>query len=418
MDEQLLCLNCRRSTIKDSEAVHREPEDEPAAGMKTFRFKLYHSDHNNALMRQIDIAGLIYNHCIALQKRYYRLFGKYIKAYTMMQHLTKLKRTRRFAYMCKLGSQAVQNVAERIDRAYKLFWSNLKRKVKCSPPKFRAVRRYKSFTLKQAGWSLDEQTGRIRLGKRWYGYFQSRMIEGKVKTVTVKRDAVGDIYVYLCCDTQSDSVGVRTGKSVGFDFGLKTFLTASDGQDIISPDFFKQNAKRIRIASRALSRKQKGSNNREHARIVLARAYRRMENQRHDFHFKLARRLCEEYAYICLETLNIKGMARLWGRKIHTLAFSEFVKILSYEALKLGTQIIFVPQYYPSSQLCSVCGYKNPEVKDLKVREWECPSCGSYHERDRNAAKNILMAGASAISVDAVRPEQSGSVVDARIPRL
>ena len=165
--------------------------------MKTFCFKLYHSDHNDNLMKQINIAGLLYNHCIALHKRYYRLYGKYIIAYQLMKHLTKLKRTKRFAYIRKLGSQAVQNVVERIDRAYNLFFANLKRKVRTSPPKFKAVRKYKSFTLKQAGWKLDETTGKIRIGKKWHGYFQNRLIEGQVKTVTIKRDAVGDIYVYL-----------------------------------------------------------------------------------------------------------------------------------------------------------------------------------------------------------------------------
>ena len=214
--------------------------------MKTFCFKLYHSEHNNALMSQINIAGLIYNHCLALHKRYYRLFGKHIQVYQLMKHLTKLKRTKRFAYISKLGSQAVQNIAERIDRAYTLFFSNLKRKVRTSPPKFKAVRRYKSFTLKQAGWNLDETHGKIRIGKRWYKYFQSRNIEGKVKTLTVKRDAVGDIYVYLVCDSQLEQVRLRTGKSVGFDFGLKKFLTASDGHDITSPNFFMQNIKTIR----------------------------------------------------------------------------------------------------------------------------------------------------------------------------
>ena len=311
--------------------------------MKTYCFKLYHSDHNNALMRQINIAGLIFNHCIALHKRYYRLFGKYIKPYTLMKHLTKLKRTKRFAYMSKLGSQAVQ--VERIDHAYTLFFENLKRKKKTSPPQFKAVRRYKSFTLKQAGWGLDEPAGKIRIGKKWYRYFQSRRIEGRVKTLTVKRDAVGDIYVYLVCDTQLETVETRTGKIVGFGrvarhrhFGLKQFLTGSDGHDIKSPYFFMQNIKAIRSKCRKLSRRQKGSNNRERYRKELARAYRKIENQRKDFHFKTARKLCEEYAVICLETLNIKGMARRWGRKVHSLGFSEFVKILEYEALKLGTR--------------------------------------------------------------------------------
>ena len=391
--------------------------------MKTFCFKLYHSDHNNALMRQINIADLIYNHCIALHRRYYRLFGKYVQAFALMKHLTKLKRTKRFAFMNKLGSQAVQNIVERIDRAYSLFFSNLKRKVRTSPLKFKAIRRYKSFTLKQAGWGLDEQTGRIRLGKRWYGYFKSRNIEGKVKTLTVKRDALGDIYVYLVCDIQSEPVETRTGKSVGFGraarcrhFGLKIFLTGSDGHDIDCPYFFMLNAKNIKTKCRKLSHKQKGSHNRERCRKELARAYRRMENQRHDFHFKLARKLCEEYAIICLEDLNIKGMARRCGRKVHSLGFSEFVKILEYEALKLGTQIVLVDRWYPSSQLCHVCWYKNPEEKDPKLREWDCPSCGEHHDRDLNAAINIYMAGTSTIRGEPVRRSSECRFDDPRIP--
>ena len=106
------------------------------------------------------------------------------------------------------------------------------------------------------------------------------------------------------------------------------------------------------------------------------------------------------------------------GRKVHSLGFYNFVEILKYEAMKLGTQIIFVDRYFPSSQLCSVCGYKNPALKDLKIREWECPNCHTMHDRDKNAAKNILMAGASAIGGEPVRPEQSGRFVDTRIPRL
>ena len=186
-----------------------------------------------------------------------------------------------------------------------------------------------------------------------------------------------------------------------------------------------QNAKNIKAKSRKLSRKQKDSHNRKLAKLELARVYRKLENQRHDFHFKLAWRLCKEYACICLETLNLKGMARLWGKKIHSLGFSEFVKILEYEAQKFGTQIVFAPQFYPSSQICHVCGYKNEAVKNLKVREWECHSCKTHHDRDRNAAMNIFRVGPSlrhatrpTLSGDAVRPEQSGSVVDARIPCL
>ena len=125
----------------------------------------------------------------------------------------------------------------------------------------------------------------------------------------------------------------------------------------------------------------------------LARVHKKAANQRHDFHFKLARRLCLEYDTICIEDLNMKAMQRLWGKKISDLAFSDFVRILKYEASKFGTLIVEVGRYFASSQLCSSCGYQNSQVKDLSVRQWLCPKCGEMHDRDRNAAINILYEG-------------------------
>ena len=125
----------------------------------------------------------------------------------------------------------------------------------------------------------------------------------------------------------------------------------------------------------------------------LARLYKRSVNQRHDFHFKLARQLCLNYETICIEDLNVKAMQRLYGRKISDLAFSEFVNILKYEATKFGVEIIEVDRYFASSQICSECGFKNEVIKDLSIREWRCPKCGALHDRDRNAAINILNYG-------------------------
>ena len=278
--------------------------------MKTFCFKLYNSRRNSEIMRLIDIAGLVYNHCIALHRRYYRLYGGYIHKNDLQKHLTSLKRTKRFGFFRRLDAQAMQNVVERIDLLYARFWKSIKRKQKASPPKFRKVKKYKSITLKQSGWRLDEQSRTITIQGICCRYYKSRNIEGRVKTVTVKRDLLGDIYVYFCCETQCDVVGFRSGKSVGLDFGLKRFLTASDGHDIESPDFFDINATSIRSNSRKISRRKKGSGNFERARLDLARAYRKMYNQRHDFHFKTARKLCEDYAVICLEDLNIKAMTK------------------------------------------------------------------------------------------------------------
>jgi len=182
-------------------------------------------------------------------------------------------------------------------------------------------------------------------------------------------------------------------KRVGFDFGLKNFLTSSDGKIISSPLFFAKNSKLIAKACKNLSRKKKFSNNRRKAKISLARVYKKTFNQRKDFHFKLARKLCLEYEKIFIEDLNLKAMQKLWGKKIYDLGFGEFVRILKYQAEKFDVEVIEVDRFFASSQICNQCGEKNSEVKNLKIREWICPKCGVKHDRDINAAKNILKFG-------------------------
>ena len=361
--------------------------------MRTYRFKLYNSKRNRKLHKQINAAGLVYNHCIALHKRYYKLFGKSLNMYQLQKHLTKLKKIFKFAYLKEIGSQAVQDITQRIDRAYKLFFRNLKHKIRTAPPSFKKVRKYKSFTLKQAGWKLNEADNSIVIGKQRYRYVKSREINGKVKILTVKRDALGDIYLYFVCETSDPEVLARTGKSVGFDFGLKMFLNASDGNDIASPLFFRQNANAIKSASRNLSRKVKGSNNRKRAKLALARLHKRVANQRDNFHWQAAHRLVAEYALICLEDLNLKAMQKRFGRKISDLGFADFVNKLKYMAYRTGASVVEIDRFYPSSQLCSDCGYQNSETKNLKIREWTCPKCGSTHHRDRNASINIEREG-------------------------
>lgn len=361
--------------------------------MRTYRFKLYSSKRNRKLHRQINAAGLVYNHCIALHKRYYKLFGKLLNIYQLQKHLTKLKGISRFAYIKEIGSQAVQDVTQRIDRAYKLFFRNLKSKIRTAPPSLKKIKKYKSFTLKQAGWKLDEDGNSIKIGKQRYRYAQSRKIDGKIKTLTVKRDALGDIYLYFVCETSENKVLARTGKSVGFDFGLKIFLNASDGRDIASPLFFKQNANAIKMANRNLSRKAKGSNNRKKAKIALARLHKKVANQRDNFHWQTANKLVGEYALICIEDLNLKAMQKRFGRKISDLGFSDFVNKLKYKAHRAGASVIEIDRFFPSSQLCSECGYRNTETQILKIRKWTCPKCGNIHNRDRNASINIEREG-------------------------
>ncbi|MCQ2373513.1 MAG: transposase [Phascolarctobacterium sp.] len=357
--------------------------------IRTYCFKLYNSKKNKKLHRQINAAGLIYNHCIALHKRYHRLFKKQLNANRLKVHLAKIKKLERFSYIREIGSQAVQDIAERIDRAYKLFFENLKRKVRTAPPSFKKITKYKSLTLKQAGYKFLDGN-RLRIKDTIFKYFKSREFEGKIKTLTIKRDALADIYIYVVCQIEENEVLARTGEMVGFDFGLKKFLTASNGKDIEAPLFFKENANAIRQANRNLTRKKNGSNNRKKAKLVLARLHKKVTNQRSNFHWQLANILVGQYADICIEDLNLKGIQKLYGRKITDLGFSEFVKILEYKASHTGARVLKVDRFYASSQTCSCCGAINFATKDLRVRTWTCPECGSHHDRDRNAAINIV----------------------------
>ena len=226
---------------------------------------------------------------------------------------------------------------------------------------------------------------------------------GSPKRCTIKRDTVGDVYITILTDyDEPDLNRVMTGKIAGFDFGLKRYLTGHNGHDIESPQFFKRSINVIKRANRNHSRKKKQSNNRERARLDLARQHRKIERQREDFHWKLAHQLTDEYDEIRLEDLNLKGMKALWGRKVSDLGFADFVKKLVYIAKKKGVKIICIDKWYPSSKTCSVCGVVN-ETLNLRDRNWQCSDCGTRHDRDRNAAINIYRVGASTLEGEDVR---------------
>ena len=376
--------------------------------IKTYCFKLYNSNRNKHLHGLINLSAQIYNHCIALHKRYYRLYGVHLNKGKLQAHITKLKKLEKYKHWNNLGSQAIQEITDRIENAYTLFFRNLKRKVRCSPPSFKKRVKYKSFTLKQAGYKLLDDNSVI-IGKRKYKFFKSREVEGKIKTVIIKRDSLGDIYIYFVCDISDTGKPIitRTGKSVGFDFGLTTYLKASDGNDIESPLFFKDSQAVIKKLNRTLSRKQKGSNSRKKAKRALTKQHIKIANRRKDFQFKLVNSLCQEYDLICVEDLNIKAMQRLWGRKISDLSHSSFVNLLKQQAHKYDVTISEIPRFFPSSKTCSACGCVVDELP-LKIRSWTCAACNTAHDRDFNAAVNILRVGTSALGGVLVNPASVG----------
>lgn len=373
--------------------------------MKTLKFKLYRNEKNKFLHQQIDISGIIWNHCIALHRRYYKLTGKYINVYAMQKHVAKLKKLPKYEFWNMLDAQSIQDICQRVDRSYQLFFKYKTGKItqRFARPGFRKVKKYTSFTLKQTGWKLIG-SNKIRIRGLVYKFSKSREILGTVKTVTIKRTPLGELFICFAVETEREEVNRLGNTIVGADFGLKTFLALSNGEEIASPEFFKANLKEIRKANRAMSWKTKGSANWRKAKDHLNRVHEQIANRRRDWFFKLAHDLTNRFDIIVLETLNIKAMHRLWGRKVGDIAFSEFRDILQYIAAGKGKLIHFIDRWFPSSKTCACCGHINQDLT-LNDRRWRCPSCNTVVDRDANAAVNIEREGASSLGLGDVRPD-------------
>jgi putative transposase len=273
----------------------------------------------------------------------------------MQKHIARLRmQTKRYAYWCKLGSQAVQEICQRNEKTYERFFAK-----QGGLPRTKAVWKFRSFVLKQAGWKLElVKTGqkyrRISIGKTTYKFVYHRPFYGDIKTVTIKRDAARRLWVcFSVIENMVIEDATSRGQSGGFDFGLKYFLTTDTGATIDAPLFFTQDLPRMRKIQSRVSKKVKGSINRREGYQHLARRAIRVADKRADFHFQLAHALCDEYDVLVFENLNIAGMKKLWGRKVSELAFSQFVSIMAWVAFKRGKRFIQIGRWDRTTGKCS-----------------------------------------------------------------
>ena len=340
----------------------------------------------------------VHNHFLKLENRYYRRYGKYAGRFRLQPHLTDLlKRTKQ--HWAWIPRDTLDAVIIRLHIAWKRFF-NVKGTGK---PKFKRKGRYRSAKF-QTGYKLengrvrlslkswDTSSQRLKFDKRWFSFHPHRNWEGEVRYIQILRDSVGTYWLYVVTDATPQEVLRATGESVGADFGMKdAFLTLNTGEKIQSPQFLKQSLKQLRNLNKAVSRRVKGSGNWWRAVRELARIYRKIADQRRDWHYKLATNLCKRFDLIATETLNLDGMKRLWGRKVSDLAFGQFIEILKYKCFKHNREFCQVGQWTATTKPCSDCGYHNDNLS-LSDRQWTCPACGSHHDRDINAAINILRA--------------------------
>lgn len=374
--------------------------------MITYEYNIYNSDRNKYLDQMLGEAAFVWNHALALQKRYYSLMGGYVDIFRMKKHFAR--HISRF----RLGAQTVQEILERLDASYQRFFSHLAKR----PPKFKRAAQFSSFVFKQDGFKLNSNILFINKIKKHFKFSYSRPYEGKVKNVRVKRVHPGEYRLFIVTDSTPQSYHkTHNGAMVGMDFGLKTFLSLSDGTTVDSPLWLKVNLKKLEKLQhdhdKALCKWDRTNPDGSHpkgSRIIwesnhrrslardIARLHERISNLRDDWQWKLCHELFRKYDVICIEDLNIEGMKRLWGRKVSDLAFSDFVSKLEQVAVKYGCELRKVDRYYASSKTCGQCGYINHELT-LRDRQWVCPDCGAVLDRDLNAANNILRQGIASL---------------------
>ena len=357
---------------------------------KIFEYRLYNQKNLKLLWRHLDIPHEVHVHFIKLCRRYRQLYGIFPHRYQLSKHLTKLKhRTKPHWY--GISNPALQDIIFRIDGGNQKFITRGNNK-KIRPPKIKPRSKYRSITLTIAG-GFKIEGNRIKINKldKWFTFWKSRDFDGKIKQITIKKDSVGHWYLYVTVEQESiqNEVASMTGQAAGIDFNLKDYLVLSNGIKIQNPEFFKQKEDIIREKNKIVSRKEEDSKNYHKARKDLAKAYVKIANQRDDWIKKMARRLAKDYDIIFTEDLNLKGMKKLWGKKVSDLSYSKFLLWLEWMCKKFGRHFEKRSRWTPTTKPCNKCGFINKELT-LADRAWKCPSCGKDHDRDINAALNIL----------------------------
>ena len=335
-------------------------------------------------------AKYIWNHALALQKRYYKLYGRYIKSSRLQHHFAvRYKRN-------LIGARTVQGIIMRLDKSYKRFFNKESKRT----PKFKRKTDNISLEFKRKKGvyldccSIHENYIRINVLNKKYKFFKSREYKGNITRVFLKKYNDGNYFITIETEAIPEKKGkTHNGASVGIDFGLKHYLTLSNGIVYDNPNFLKKDYSTYSKATRSISKSEKGSRNRERKRIVRNRIITRNLNKKNDYQWKLAHKLCLTYDYIFLEDLNIIGMRNLKNcrTKLKDYSHASFVEKLCFVANKYSVVIHKIDRYFPSSKLCH-CGYIKNDLS-LDNRHWNCPKCGANNDRDKLAAENILRRG-------------------------
>ncbi|MEV5400979.1 RNA-guided endonuclease TnpB family protein [Streptomyces cellulosae] len=367
-----------------------------------YSFRVYPSaGQRSALARAFGCARVVFNDALRLREEARAAGLPFVTSAELSKHLTAVKKTPERAWLGEVSAVILQQSLRDLDTAYRNFFDGLKgKRPRMGAPRFKSKRDNRQsirFTA-NAAWRITPG-GKLRLPKigdlkvKW-----SRTLPSTPTTVTVVRDAAGRYFASFVVETDASEVLPETTPEVGIDLGLGHFAVLSDGTKVDSPRFLRRAEKRLKKTQRALSRKEKGSRNRNKARLKVARAHARVADARREFHHQLSTRIIRENQAVAVEDLAVKGLARTrLAKSVHDAGWSAFVTMLEYKAARYGRTFVKIGRFEPTSQVCSWCGVKDgPEP--LNVREWTCKECGAVLDRDINAAVNVAKAAGLAVS--------------------
>jgi len=357
---------------------------------KAFRYRFYPSEEQKTLLaKTFGCCRFVWNWALRLRSDIYYADGKYTRYEELSSRLTQLKQQPELIWLREVSSVPLQQTLRHQEKAFYAFFTKRSRF-----PSFKKKHGKQSAEFTTSAFQLNGAVLRLAKMDEPLDIVWSRPIDGIPTTVTVTKDAANRYFVSILCECPDPVALPAIDSMIGVDLGLHDIAVTSNGFHSGNPKHLKTSLRKLKRAQRCLSRKQRGSCNRMKARLRIARIYARIRDKRLDFTHKLSTELIRENQAIVVESLAVKNMVKnhTLARAISDAGWSEFVRQLNYKATWYGRELIQIDRFYPSSKRCSHCGYVLDHL-DLSTRQWRCPECDTQHDRDLNAARNILAAG-------------------------